>query len=295
MMNARQPTDAGADRGAWSTKETGARETRTRHTRITRYWIACTLALAVLPLASSASAAPGPAEQIWWTRVGMTNDYRLFTADGDWRYGFPKYECGPSRPTMVGFSDQPQLSDSYYWWEMSGFMCATSNVINVDYYVGISAWFGTGDRRRDTSTGDWAYGYDKAECGSNEVLTGMAQQQEGINEFRCSAATTKIGEVLHATNCESVDVRVNGGQEPPYYPGSYRGFDWDYGADKMNCGTNRYIKGFAVDVKPGHQTKVMKLLCCGPQLYPGGVACNADEQCLFGMCNSGRCQDPVIR
>jgi len=235
-----------------------------------------------------ASANPGPAERtdfLYITFDAPGPDYRLFAGDGDWRYGFAKTECGPSFPTMVGIGSVYDYTP--------GLLCGTSDVIRVNYWNGVSVWFGPGsDHRLDTSTGDWARGYDKAECASNQVLTGVAEQNEGINEFRCSAAsTTVLGTALHATSCAAVDFDGHDGYD--YYYGSHRG-DWFYRVDKGSCGVNRYIKGFSVS--RGSSYKANKILCCGPQLTPDGLPCNADEQCAGGRCTtSGLCLTPVVK
>jgi len=251
---------------------------------------AALIASCVFGFTSRISAAPGPAERVYLLGFAQNNgapDERLFFGDGDWRYGFQKVECGLGFPTMVGLG----AIDSGDGWQAESLLCATSNTIAVDYYNGVSMWFGPGtDHRLDTSTGDWAYGYDKAECANNQVLTGMAVQIEGINEFRCSAATTKrLATTLRATSCSVVDFNRHDGYDP--HPGSNRG-DWAYTVDKGNCGANRYIKGFAVVKNHSFGIyKPNKILCCGAQLTPSGYRCGEDEQCASGRCNTtGYCQ-----
>lgn len=243
-------------------------------------------------LIRSASASPGPAEGTT-ALIGNTDDRRLFTGDGDWRYGFHKTECGPDFPTMVGLAARDlrlAWPESGYYWTATDSLCATSNTLWVDYDDGTSNWFGDSDRRRDTSTGDWAPQLVKAECGSNEVLTGWAEQEEGINEFRCSAAYTAfIGDTLVPTSCDVVDFDHHDGYEPWYYPTPNRG-DWASGRDKGNCGANRYIKGFAVDSLNG-TTRPVKVLCCGAQQYAAGQWCSNDEQCLWGCGSNSQCND----
>jgi len=227
-----------------------------------------------------ANAAPGPAEQTRFMWVGF-GDHRLYTADGDWRYGFDKTECGPAQNGLPALSTMVGLSAAV--GGPFSLLCATSNVIDVDYAHGVSVWFGPGsDRRRDTSTGDWAYGYDKGECGPNEVLTGVARQAQSINEFRCSpATTTMLGSPLQATSCSVVDFNRHDGYDP--FPGSNRG-DWAYTYDKGNCAANRYIKGFAVAKGQPPYYYNNKILCCGAQLTARAGRCNADEQCASGVC-----------
>ena len=151
-----------------------------------------------LRLAASVSAAPGTPEI--WTVENMNDfqDFRLFTGDGDWRYGFSKTECGSMYPTTVGISAAPVINTFWdkSYFNTTGMLCANSDTILVDYWHGVSVWFGTGSHMRDTLFGDWAYGYDKAECANNEVLTGLAQQQEGINGF-AAAQPQRYGRVLH--------------------------------------------------------------------------------------------------
>jgi hypothetical protein len=260
-------------------------------------------------------AGPGPAEVTYdmlnldpgvgWDS-GPAHDERMYTLDGDWRPGFSKVECGESFPTMVslqatnwlsglgGDSGDPLFEYEYHWAAHSA-LCASSNTLWVDYPHGVSVWFGDQDVRRDTSTLDWAYGLVKAECGYNEVMTGFAEQNEGINEFRCSPAQTLyVGAALQASQCGVVDFDGHEGYDP--FPGANRDLAPDsyyYYADDVGnwvspawngfCGVNRYIKGFAVDSQNG-TTRPVKLLCCGAQRYLAGVPCDADAQCVSGTC-----------
>jgi hypothetical protein len=245
----------------------------------------------------SAHASPGPLESLFGLSVYDYRDNRLYTGDGDWRYGFSKTECGYSYPTIVSLATEGFINgNDEYEWSTLAMLCATSNTIWVNYDDGDSNWFGGNDARRDTRQGDWAPGLAKAECGFTEVMTGFAEQTEGINEFRCSPGYTSwVGDPLHATSCSVVDFDGHDGFDPvPNFGPNSRG-DWVSGLDKGSCAHNRYIKGFAVDNEEG-TTRPVKVLCCGAQLYPDGAPCNYDEQCLGGNCTSGFvCETPVVK
>lgn len=248
-----------------------------------RYFVGIGLGcIASTCIGGRASAGPGPGEGTASIYSVGNRDSRLYTGDGDWRYGFSKSECGWSYPTIVGLAVSLYSSNGHtnYFWTVEGALCATSNTVQVDYSDGVPVWFGHEDARRDRSTGDWAYRLAKAECGASEVMTGFAQQNEGINEFRCSSAYTFfVGEPLQATNCSTVDFDGNDGYDT-FGPGANRG-DWFRGDSKGNCGANRYVKGFAVDTQGG-TTRPVRILCCGAQTYGSRVGCNADEQCYYG-------------
>lgn len=250
-----------------------------------------------------------------------SHDERLYTGDGDWRPGFIKSECGGYFATMVMLETSTMYSgrgaDSFtlsyqYHWATHSALCASSNTLWVNYDDGEAIWFGDQDARRDTRQGDWAPGQVKAECGYTEVMTGFAQQQEGINEFRCSPAyTTVVDDALKASDCTVVDFATSQGYDT--WPGAQRaeagglgvekcsGFnclydgdwnDWEVPVRQGFCGVNRYIKGFAVDSQDG-TTRPVKILCCGAQTYPDGKPCNADAQCSGGRCQSASCQSAV--
>ena len=240
---------------------------------------------------------------------GSAHDNRLYTGDGDWRRGFSKVECGPGHPAMAGISSSglggvgldsgDSIFEFEYHWTTQTALCASSDTLYVDWPAGVSVWFGDSDARRDTSTGDWARGLVKAECGNDEIMTGFAQQQEGINEFRCSPANTIfVDEPVEATSCAVVDFDGHEGYDPGV-PGAHRA-DWSYGYSKGSCGSNRYLKGFAVDSQNG-TTNPVKILCCGAQTYGDGTGCNADEQCYGGTCqfyrgaSYGVCRTPIVK
>jgi hypothetical protein len=67
-----------------------------------------------------------------------------------------------------------------------------------------------------------------------------------------------------ATNCSVMDFSGGDARE------SNLGGDWDYGYAKGQCGSNRYVKGVAIDTNSGCTDAGCKgrrteaILCCSP-------------------------------
>ena len=170
----------------------------------------------------------------------------------DWAYGYDKAECGYSEGNnyyaMVGISLYKKQSCGAFtgcrWLtDNPSILCSTSQ-LQVNQTGGFRVLADNlGLSRRDLSLGDWAFGYDKMECGPKEVMTGLSYRRA-----MCSPAINISG----AKNC---NVRW-------FWNGDNRGTttrgDWAYGYGKGECALGEYIKGVVVDAS------AKALLCCSP-------------------------------
>jgi hypothetical protein len=210
-------------------------------------------ALCVLPSVARA--------ETWSVLTFEGRDDRLFTADGDWRPGDYKAECGGSSSLLGGVSTTwSQVCDctflGLYCTCLSGgytqdALCISSNVY-VEPYQGITLDITSGDDRLDTSLGDWSYGNKKAECARNQVITGLAQNAYGVLQgVRCSASN-----INHGVNCSVLNFNGHDDEES-----NSRG-DWSPGYWKAECSPGRYMKGIAIASPGGPQP--LAALCCSP-------------------------------
>ncbi|HKO49847.1 MAG TPA: hypothetical protein VJV79_19085 [Polyangiaceae bacterium] len=213
--------------------------------------------LGVSLFALTVTQSAGAVVEIW--KVVPINDTRLYAgpyaqrfANYDWAYGHDKGECGSWTAshynTMVGVSLVKNESCGLFgcWWltHNPSILCSTSRLqVNQGGGVRVLA-DNLALSRRDTSLGDWAYGYDKMECGAREVMTGLAYRTA-----MCSPAINITG----AKNC---NVRW-------FWNGDNRGTttrgDWSYGNGKGECALGEYIKGVV------YGASATALLCCSPQ------------------------------
>jgi len=181
----------------------------------------------------------------------------------DWAYGEPKAECGTfgfNALTTVAVTTVAGVSNISGAWSCGplglfgcfrvayeGLLCNTAPVglqVTQFFDTWLSVGGSKGSDQRDTATGDWAFGFWKAECGPTQVLTGLSH-----SKAICSATNMRA-----ASNC---NVRwANGGNSQP---ASNRG-DWDPGLFKAECGLREYVKGVA---SADDQWKAV--LCCTPQ------------------------------
>jgi hypothetical protein len=208
------------------------------------------------------------------TPLGMVGgDSRMFTGDlpnSDWENGSWKAECGDPTPVITGVAMYASYG-IFDYWNTNMILCASpayiSSLFSVNQLSGYTLNTVWGDDRMDTSTGDWAIGWIKLECGEHDVMTGIAQtpnfQRADLTAARCSA-----GNFHAATNC--VPVWPGSGpcctdhRENPTY-----GNDWDHGFPKLQCGEGRYVKGVAAypdlgQQEPGPDRFVEAILCCTP-------------------------------
>jgi hypothetical protein len=98
------------------------------------------------------------------------SDDRADTSTGDWDPGYTKAECAQDE-AITGVA---QSGDSSL--DMTKILCSW---IQYEFASGNSGcntlWFSSiYDNRVDTSTGDWAVGYSKNECGQTQILKGVS-------------------------------------------------------------------------------------------------------------------------
>jgi hypothetical protein len=208
--------------------------------------------------------------------IDSGGDNRLYTNDGDWAPTRVKTECGGGVDAVAGFSSIGAASCGLFGCSQertTSMLCASTSG-PLDYGSEYTVQCYDYDDRRDTSTGDWAVGSFKCECGPKDAIVGMAEDHgTGSDGPRvvyglCAPIENNLG----ATNCQSewfgqpVNTGFGGnGQETPN-----RG-DWDPGFFKGECSPGRYVKGFAHDftqtatfamVSSGDD--IGAILCCSP-------------------------------
>ena len=91
-------------------------------------------------------------------------DNRHDTATGDWDPGYTKGEC-PANYRLLGMSEDPVFG------QLSRLQCSATGITHHCHAV----VFANGDNRGTTSTGDWAPGFFKGECATNEVVKGVSK------------------------------------------------------------------------------------------------------------------------
>src|SRR4051794_17129970 len=149
-------------------------------------------------------------------------DQRGFTGDGDWDVGRPKTECGTaSAVTGVSVNPTNGISHSILCQGPQG---GNSNFVTVDY--------GLGDKRLDSSTGDWDPGYTKGECGHNQRVVGMSEDSVFGQLSRLQCATSGLTQSCHAVVFSTGDNR-----------GTTSSGDWAPGNFKGECGPGEVVKG----------------------------------------------------
>jgi len=169
-------------------------------------------------------------------------DQRQFTGDGDWDVGRTKAECGTGSAVTGVSTAANGLAHSILCQGPQG---GNTNFVTVDY--------GLGDRRLDTSTGDWDPGYTKGECGHNQRLVGMSEDPVFGQLSRLQCASAGITGACHTV------VFANGDNR-----GTTSSGDWAPGFFKGECGPNQVVKGVSKTFCGGAPHAI---LCCA-QSFP---------------------------
>ena len=174
-----------------------------------------------------------PVSAVYW---GTSTDRELGPNQVAWDPGYYTASCGPDE-ALVGLSKA--VDDTY------GHAILCRKYATVSWSAVLLAG---SEQRRALRVADWDYGYYKAECGSNEIMSGESQAQDGSSAHAvlCSAGTTA------QSNCEPRIVDFQAG-----YSGSYG--DWDYGYYKGDCPYGKVAVGVSHHPATG---KVHALLCC---------------------------------
>jgi hypothetical protein len=97
-------------------------------------------------------------------------DDRGDTGTGDWDVGYTKAECAQSEAV----SGVAQSGDSSL--NMTTILCTwiESEIASNDSSCTTLVFSSYSDNRLNTASGDWAVGYSKNECGSNQILKGVS-------------------------------------------------------------------------------------------------------------------------
>lgn len=170
--------------------------------------------------------------------VDASVDQRAFTGDGDWDVGRTKAECSSSgRVTGISTNPNNGIAHSILCETMIG---GNSNYVTVDYALG--------DRRRDTSTGDWDVGFTKGECGLNERVVGISEDPVSGQLSRIQCAKAGFTGACHAVVFSSGDNRGNTSTG-----------DWAPGFFKGECGPGEMVKGVSKSFCGGSPHAI---LCC---------------------------------
>jgi hypothetical protein len=188
---------------------------------------------------SEACYAPAASEALVFDR----SDSRRTTSTGDWRPFSFKAECG-SRQAVTGLSVSPSTGKAH------AARCGADDAARFPHASCETLVFDQGDRRRDSSTGDWAPGYFKGECRENGYVAGVSQ----TTSLRVDAILCCAGDV-RKRSCSTVEVRGKDDRE------SGAQGDWDLGHWKGECGPGRYVAGVSRGPTSGAPHR---LLCCSP-------------------------------
>jgi hypothetical protein len=184
--------------------------------------------------------------------------YATTFSNNDWSPGYTKAECGFVSGSgdlgwMMGLAlhKERRCGGGFYndcfdfVWNTTA-ICSDLPAFILQRAKGVRISVANGDHRLDTTLGDWAYGYRKAECGKTQVLTGWSQGGAGI----CTPMSTG-GLGPAACNVRwFVDSDSRGMPD--------RG-DWSPNNFKGECGPGEYIKGVATTSQVA-----VALLCCSP-------------------------------
>ena len=208
------------------------------------------IALVATGVATSCAADRAPAEPASIDSINQaltagyfnffSGDARGYTGDGDWSSGNWKGECATNQ-AVTGISvenstDRPrklQCEDGRASWG--------STTATVSPYGG--------DSRRDTSTGDWASGYYKGECGLSEVVVGVSDMNGAVHDLRCAPK----GGTVSSVSCNTRN--VGSGDDR----GRTSTGDWDFGYYKSECADGQYVKGVSLYTD---SKKPRSILCC---------------------------------
>ena len=172
-----------------------------------------------------------------------------YTGEGDWAVGMYKGECNFSNNvgTYIGgvsrvVGGHQSVRNIFCSQPIQGFTSDTT----LDISSGR-------DDRRSTSSGDWDFGFTKAECPQGEVLTALAQTTGGVlQRARCARAADTTD------SCTTVTLS-NGDDRDSIWGG-----DWSPGDFKAQCPDNLAATGVSRDANG----RVRTLLCCARHGHP---------------------------
>jgi len=115
------------------------------------------------------------------------------------------------------------------------------------------------DDRADTNTGDWDPGYYKAECGANEVMTGIAEAPGALKMSKILCNWFRAEVMANDSSCQA---RVF--SQTDNRNGTDTG-DWAWGYTKNECASNQILKGVSANPSTG---EIHAILCCNTAPAP---------------------------
>jgi hypothetical protein len=174
-----------------------------------------------------------------------TDDARRTTTTGDWAIGDWKAECSPAQ-AMQGLS----ASCFGLFCGAHAALCAADDTAHDVHSFCHVLDFSSSDARGTTSTGDWAPGLSKGECGVDEYVSGYARDPSGrVSKILCCS-----GSGLHHAGCAAEGLFSGDARE------SMVEGDWSPSFHKAECAPGRYVAGVASSELDG----VRAILCCSP-------------------------------
>jgi hypothetical protein len=177
-----------------------------------------------------------------------SGDSRSFTGTGDWAQGSYKAECGEG-DRMVGVSAtsigmRPDLRGH-------SALCVKNDSNNYSRPIGVQARSLLGpDDRADFTTGDWDVGFHKAECGRDQVVTGIAATPDNrMSHVLCSPMLADSS----SSSCQALVFSSWWDERLDVASG-----DWAIGYSKNECRPNQVLKG----VSATGTGELHAILCC---------------------------------
>ena len=208
-----------------------------------------------------------------------------YTDNADWDKHRWKKQCD-AYSWMVGASVNAGTYHPEQFW------CA----MRPDLTTSVGGWTTIGfDSAARSSSSDWDYGYPKAECPSNQYLSGFSENTSGggtasVANIRCVSGPSE------GTNTSCHGVTFAGGYtgNVGYVDGSD---DWSVGSFKLQCAGNEHMAGMSVDGNrihgilccsggtPPSTSPVGASSCCNANVFPADVtACTTNPAANAGAC-----------
>jgi hypothetical protein len=239
-------------------KETGGTQTDYAHPFVDNSEGPLRIALTSLnsnPPSATVSVSYSPGPGTWWNQ-----DFGYPTVNnpsvGDWSPGYYKGQCWPGQG-IAGVSrfDNGAIASH-------GMLCGQRTLglspdqtwetpSTDEHFMNMLDY----DNRCDTDNGwDWDQGSYKLECCSNEIVSGISQDANGL---LVGVLCEKAG-VSHS----SCDTQVFYNHDSP----GFSGFDWDPGYYKGQCPAGQYVAGISTPAYAsiGPWGAAHAILCCSP-------------------------------
>lgn len=189
-------------------------------------------------------------------------DSRGYTSESpsDWASGMWKAECANNERILgvSGTSDHSSGADGAFGQAV---LCDAGTVKTDATQYSTRSLTGAGDDRADTGTSDWDVNFKKAECGTDEVVSGISQTSLGTTRLVSSLLCRKIicNNGTNGNRYTSTESQCN--TVVYSYPDnrlSYTDGDWSSGYMKNQCGDTQLLKGATVN----SDGTIHALLCC---------------------------------